>query len=66
MKNSKQFVEGGFTDSVFVESDAGTDETAANETAWWTHLKNVFNAIWPLFLYAGLIFVLLLYAWLMN
>lgn len=66
MKPQKHIVEGGLADSVFVESDADTDETVANEAAWWLHLRNVFNAVWPLFLYAGLVFGLLLYAWLMN
>lgn len=68
MKNKKHVVEGGFANSVFVESDSDADvnESIENNMTWWPHLKNVFDAVWPLFLYAGLVLVLLLYAWLIN
>ena len=32
-----------------------------DEVNWLVHLKNVFSAIWPLFLYAGMVLLLLFY-----
>jgi len=38
-----------------------TNGRAHRDDNWLVHLKNVFSAIWPLFLYSGIVLLLLLY-----
>ena len=37
------------------------NERAHHDANWAIHLKNVFSAMWPLFLYSGIVLLLLVY-----
>lgn len=37
------------------------NERAQHDANWAIHLKNVFSAMWPLFLYSGIVLLLLVY-----
>ena len=54
-------------DEVFVDWEENlpgkTNGRAHDDNTWLVHFKNVFSAIWPLFMYIGIVLLLLLYLW---